>query len=241
MGISFAIPIDVAMEIQGQLRAHGKVSRGRIGVVIQEISKDLAESFGLNKAQGAVVSSVEKASPAEKAGLEVGDVILKFDGKTITNSSDLPRIVGAIRPGTKVPLQVWRRGTSKELSVVVGEIPDEKLTVKSSKSIKPAEVAANRLGLVVSELTEDQKRELKVNGGVLVEDIRGNAARTDVRSGDVILAFISRGLSTDIKSVDQFNKLLAQTERNANVTLLVRRGEAQTFVTIKGLTDKKVD
>lgn len=239
MGISFAIPIDVAMDIQGQLRANGKVSRGRIGVVIQEITKDMADSFGLGKAQGAAVSSVEKGSPAEKAGLEAGDVILKFDGKAIGSSSDLPRIVGATRPGTRVSLQLWRKGAYKDLSLVVGEIQDEKLASKPAKSSKPAEVASNRLGLVLSELNEEQKRELKVSSGLIVEDIRGNAARADVRAGDIILALISRGVSTDVRSVDQFNKLLAQTDKSANLTLLIRRGDVQTFVTIKGVADKK--
>lgn len=239
MGISFAIPIDVAMEVQGQLRASGKVSRGRIGVVIQEVSKELAESFGLAKAQGAAVNAVEKGSPAEKAGIEPGDVILKYDGKVVASSSELPRLVGATRPGSKVSIQVWRKGATKDLSVVIGEIPDENVAVKGGKSAKPGEHAPNRLGLVVSELTVEQKRELKVNGGLLVEDIRGNAARADLRPGDVILSLISRGASTEIKSVDQFNKLLAQFDKAANVTLLVRRGEMQTFVTIKGLPDKK--
>jgi len=239
MGISFAIPIDVAMDVQGQLRATGKVRRGRIGVVIQEVTKDLAESFGLAKAQGAVVNAVEKGGSADKAGIEAGDVILKFDGKAVTNSSDLPRIVGATRPGTKVPVQVWRKGATKDMTVVISEIPDEKVATRSGKSAKPLEQAANRLGLVVSELTDEQRRELKVAGGLLVEDIRGNTSRADLRQGDVILALISRGVSTDIKSVEQFNKLLAQFEKNANVTLLVRRGEMQTFVTIKGLPEKK--
>jgi len=241
MGISFAIPIDVAMEVQGQLRANGKVSRGRIGVVIQEVTKDLAESFGLSKAQGAAISSVDKGSPAEKAGLEAGDVILKFDGKSISNSSDLSRFVGATRPGTKVSMQVWKKGGNRDLSVIVGEIPDEKIAAKAGKSAKSSEVSTNRLGLVLSELTEEQKRELKVNAGVLVEDIRSNAARADLRSGDIILALISRGISIEIKSIDQFNKLLAQTDKSANVTLLVRRGELQTFVIIKSVIDKKGD
>lgn len=239
MGISFAIPIDVAMEVQSQLRTNGKVSRGRIGVVIQEVTKELAESFGLAKAQGAAVNAVEKGSPAEKAGIEPGDVILKYDGKLVTSSSELPRVVGATRPGSKVSIQVWRKGATKDLAVVIGEIPDEKLAVKGGKAAKPAELAANRLGLVVSELSAEQKRELKVTGGLLVEDIRGNAARADLRPGDVILSLISRGVSTEIKSVDQFNKLLAQFDKAANVTLLVRRGEMQTFVTIKGLPEKK--
>ena len=242
MGISFAIPIDVAMEVQGQLRANGKVSRGRIGVVIQEITKDLADSFGLSKVQGAAVSSVEKGGPADKAGIEAGDVILKFDGKTISNSNDLPRMVGATRPGTKVSIQIWRKGANKELSLIVGEILDEKVATKALKNSKTVEAAAaNRLGLVLSELTEEQKRELKVDGGLFIEDIRSNVVRADLRTRDVILALISRGISTEIKSIDQFNKMLAQLDKSAHVTLLIRRGEVQTFVTIKGLADKKSD
>jgi serine protease Do len=241
MGISFAIPIDVAMEVQSQLRASGKVSRGRIGVVIQEVTKELAESFGLGKAQGAAVNAVEKGGPAEKAGIEPGDVILKFEGKTITSSSDLPRIVGSTKPGSKVTIQVWRKGATRELSLVVGEVADEKVATRSSRGAKPAERAANRLGLVVSELSAEQKRELKVNGGLLIEDVRGSTARVDLRPGDVILALITRGESIEIRTTEQFNKLLAQFDRSANVTLLIRRGELQTFVTIKGLPDRRTE
>jgi serine protease Do len=240
MGISFAIPIDVAMDIQSQLKVSGKISRGRIGVVIQEVTKELAESFGLSKPQGAVVNAVENGGPAEKAGIEPGDVILKFDGKPVSNSADLPRFVGAIKPGTRITMQVWRKGASRDLTVVVGETPEEKSIGKSGKSAKPAEQAANRLGLVVSELGSEQKRDLKVNGGLLIEDIRGNAARANLRPGDIILALIARGESTEIRSVDQFNKLLAQFDKASNITLLVRRGEMQTFVTIKGL-DRKAE
>ncbi|WP_313954033.1 DegQ family serine endoprotease [Accumulibacter sp.] len=241
MGISFAIPIDVAMEVQAQLRATGKVSRGRIGVVIQDVTKELAESFGLSQALGAAVNAVEKGGPAEKAGVEAGDVILKFDGKTVSGSGDLPRIVGATRPGSRVAIQLWRRGASKEVTVVVGEIPEERTTARGSRSSKPAERAANRLGLVVSELTVEQKRELDVNGGLLIEDVRSNAARADLRPGDVILAIIARGESTEIKSVEQFNRLLGRFDKSANVTLLVRRGDLQTFVTIKGLPDGRAE
>lgn len=239
MGISFAIPIDVAMDVQNQLRANGKVTRGRMGVVIQEVTKELAESFGLSKAQGAVVNSVEKGSPADKAGLEAGDVILKFDGKAVVNSSDLPRIVGATRPGSKVTLQIWRKGATKDMSVVVGEITEEKASAKNSKSGKSTELAANRLGLVVSELSAEQKRELKVNAGLIVEDVRNSTVRTDLRPGDLILALIARGTTSELKSVEQFNKLLAQFEKNASVTLLVRRGDMQSFVTIKVPSEKK--
>lgn len=241
MGISFAIPIDVAMDIQSQLKLKGKVSRGRIGVVIQEVTRELSESFGLSKPQGAAVNSVEKGGPADKAGVEPGDVILKFDGKAVSNSADLPRIVGATRPGSKVQLQVWRKGSSKDLSLVVGETPEEKTALRTNKNPKPVEQAANRLGLVVSELSAEQKRELKINAGLLVEDVRGNGSRADLRPGDVILSLIARGENTELRSVDQFNKLLAQFDKSANITLLVKRGEIQTFVTVKGLPEKKAE
>ncbi|MBL8398813.1 MAG: DegQ family serine endoprotease [Candidatus Accumulibacter sp.] len=234
MGISFAIPIDVAMEVQTQLRAHGKVSRGRIGVVIQEVTKELADSFGLNKVQGAAVNAVEKGGPADRAGVEAGDVILRFDGKPISTSSDLPRIVGGSKPGSKVPMQLWRKGSLKEVSVVVAEIPEEKSASRVAKTAKPAERPANRLGLVLSETSAEQRRELKINGGLLIEEVRSGAARVDLRPGDIILALISRGENIELKSVDQFNRLLAQFDKSANVTLLIRRGEQQTFVTIKG-------
>ncbi len=235
MGVSFAIPIDVALDIQQQLRAHGKVSRGRLGVVIQEVSKDLADSLGLAKPSGAIVTSVEKASPAEKASLEAGDVILKFDGKSVLTSSDLPRMVAASRPGTKVMLQIWRKGQVRDLALTVGEAPEEKLAVNKPRAEKGKELAANRLGLVLADLTTGQKRELKLDSGVLVEEVRGANGRGEIRAGDVLLALISKGMTTEIKSVEQFNRLVSQLEKGANLTLLVRRGEMQTFVTLKGI------
>lgn len=236
MGVSFAIPIDVAMEIQQQLRASGKVSRGRLGVVIQEVNKELADSLGLSKPMGAVVNAVEKGGPADKAGIEPGDIILKFDGKTINSSADLPRLVAATRPGTRSVLHIWRKGANRDLPITVGEIVDEKqASARPPRSGKPTEQAANRLGLVVSELTSDQRKELKTSGGLLIEEVRGVATRADLRNGDIILALIQNKATTEIKTVDQFNRLLAQFEKGSNVTLLVRRGEMQTFVTIKGL------
>lgn len=235
MGLSFAIPIDVAMEIQTQLRTNGKVSRGRLGVVIQEVTKDLAESLGLSKTMGAIVNSVEKGGPADKAGIEAGDVILKFDGKPVTVSSDLPRLVAATKPGSKVNVQVWSKSNTRDVAVMVGEMPEEKSAGRANRGNKPAERSANRLGLVVSELAPEQRRELKINGGLLVEDVRGSTTRTDLRPGDILLAMIFKGNSTEIKTVDQFNKLLAGLDKGSNVTLLIRRGEMQTFVTIKGL------
>jgi len=236
MGVSFAIPIDVALDIQNQLRASGKVSRGRLGVVIQEVSKDLAESLGLSKPMGAVVNAVEKGGPADKAGLEPGDVILKFDGKPINASADLPRLVAATKPGAHATVQVWRKGATRDIAVTVGEMVEEKTaSSRQGRGVKPPEQQANRLGLVVSELNAEQKRELKMSSGLLIEDVRGTGSRADLRPGDIIIALISKGATTEIKTVDQFNKLLAQFEKGSNVTLLVRRGEMQTFVTIKGL------
>ena len=236
MGVSFAIPIDVAMDIQNQLRVSGKVSRGRLGVVIQEVSKELAESLALSKPMGAVVNAVEKGGPADKAGLEPGDVILKFDGKPINASADLPRMVGATKPGTRSTLQVWRKGATREIAVTVGEMSDEKVaSSRPSRGGKPAEQQANRLGLVVSELTAEQKRDLKMSSGLLIQDVRGANARADLRAGDIIIALISKGATTEVTTVEQFNKLLAQFEKNSNITLLIRRGEMQSFVTIKGL------
>ena len=236
MGVSFAIPIDVAMEIQNQLRASGKVSRGRLGVVIQEVSKELADSLALGKPMGAVVNAVEKGGPAEKAGLEPGDVILKFDGKPINASADLPRLVAATKPGTRSTIQVWRKGATRDIAVTVGEMTDEKAAAnRPTRGGKQPEQQANRLGLVLNELTADQKRELKMSSGLLVEDVRGTTSRADLRPGDIIVALISKGATTEVKTVDQFNKLLAQFEKGSNVTLLIRRGEMQTFVTIKGL------
>lgn len=241
MGLAFAIPIDVAMDIQQQLRAHGKVSRGRIGVSIQEVSKELAESFGLSKATGVLISAVEPGSPAEKGGLESGDVILKFDGKTISAASDLPRLVGNTRPGAKVAVEVWRRGASRTLSLVVGEMKEEKVAQRNSKrSGKPTEpAAANRLGLVLSELSPEQRRELKINGGVLVEDIRNATGRNDLRPGDIILAATIKGVLTEVASVEQFAKLLTPVEKGGMVTLLIRRGENQTFISLKVPADAK--
>ena len=236
MGVSFAIPIDVAMDIQNQLRASGKVSRGRLGVVIQEVSKELAESLALSKPMGAVVNAVEKGGPAEKAGLEPGDVILKFDGKAINTSADLPRLVGATKPGTRSTVQVWRKGAARDIAVTVGEMTEEKTaSSRPARGGKPAEQQANRLGLVVSELTAEQKRELKMPSGLLIQDVRGANARADLRAGDIIIALISKGATTEVTTVEQFNKLLAQFEKGSNITLLIRRGDMQTFVTIKGL------
>ncbi|ODT76637.1 MAG: protease Do [Nitrosomonadales bacterium SCN 54-20] len=230
MGLSFAIPIDVARNISNQLIASGRVSRGRIGVLIQEITKELAESFGLPKPAGALVASVQKGGPADKAGIQARDIILKFDGKTVNSSGDLPRIVGSTKPGTKVQMQVWRNGSTKEFTLTVDELPeDEKPAARSGKRGKIPD-AANRIGLSLIELTSDQKKELETESGLLVEDmVPGVASRAGVRPGDVILSINNQ----DVKTVDQFNQLINKVEKGRNIALLVRRGDTATFVTMK--------
>jgi serine protease Do len=236
MGLSFAIPIDVAMDVQSQLRSAGRVQRGRIGVVIQEVSKELADSFGLRNALGALVNSVEKGGPAEKAGVEVGDIITKYDGKPVASSSDLPRMVGSTKPGARIGMEVWRKGGSRDLAVVVGELPEDRVASRVPTRQRQAEQQANRLGLVVNDLSPEQRRDMKLNGaGVIIEDVR-QTVRADVRPGDVITAVTTRGQTTELKSADQFNKLLSQIDRNATMTLHVRRGESNLFVPIRGET-----
>ena len=238
MGLSFAIPIDVALDIQKQLREKGRVSRGRIGVVIQEVSRDLATSFGLDRPRGALVNSVEKGSPADKAGVEATDIITKFDGKPVDASNDLPRIVGSTRPGATAQLEVWRKGAARTLNLTVGELQESKVTaLETPRAPKPAALAANRLGIVVSELTAKQKEELKLANGLVVTEVKPES-RADVRRGDVLTMLVHKGQQTELKSNDQLNKLLAGLDRNAVVTLQVRRGEAMAFVTVNGLTEK---
>jgi len=238
MGLSFAIPADVALDVQKQLKEKGRVARGRIGVVIQEVTRDLATSFGLDRARGALVNQVEKGSPAEKAGIETTDIITAFDGKPVESSSDLPRIVGATRPGSTASVEVWRKGQARKLALTVGELQEERIAaVDKPRPQKSAEAQANRLGIVVAELTPEQKKEKQVASGLVVTDVRPDA-RADVRKGDVLLTLVHKGQQTELKSVEQFNKLLASLDKNAVITLQVRRGESTAFVTVAGLTDK---
>ena len=227
MGLSFAIPIDVAIDVSNQLRASGKVTRGRIGVSIQEVTRDLAESFGLGKATGALVSSVEKGSAADKAGIQVSDVILKFDGKLVSASGDLPRLVAATHPGSKVTVQLWRKGSSKEVSLVVGELTDEKQAMRQGGGTAKGESVA-RLGLVLSEMSDEQKKELQVNGGLVVEEVKGAAAR-ELQRGDVILAIGN----LQVHSLEQFNEALKQIPKGRNIALLVRREDIISYIALK--------
>src|SRR3954466_6701557 len=238
MGLSFAIPADVAQDVLKQLKEKGRVARGRIGVQIQEVTRDLALSFGLDRPRGALVNSVEKASPAEKAGVETRDIITSFDGKPVESLSDLPRFVGSTRPGTTVPLELWRKGAARKLNVTVSELPEERVaSADKPKPQKSAEAQANRLGIVVAELSAEQKKERQVSNGLLVTEVRPDA-RADVRKGDVLMALVQKGQHTELKSVEQFNKLLASLDKSAVITLQVKRGETTAFVTVAGLTDK---
>jgi len=238
MGLSFAIPIDVVLDVQQQLRDKGRVARGRIGVVIQEVTKDLATSFGLDRPRGALVNSVEKGAPADRAGVEPSDIVVRFDGKPVDSSSDLPRIVGSTRPGAQVQVEVWRKGSTRTLTLTVGELQEDRVASRDApRSAKPAEVAANRLGIVVSELSAEQKKDMKLSHGLIVSEVRPDA-RAEVRKGDVLLTVVHRGQHTDLKSVEQLNRLLGSLEKNAVLTLHVRRGESTAFVTVSGLADK---
>src|SRR6266446_4184818 len=168
MGLSFAIPIDVALDIQKQLREKGRVARGRIGVVIHEVTRDLATSFGLDRPRGALVNSVEKGSPADKAGIEATDIIIGFEGKPVENSSDLPRLVGSTRPGSQASVEVWRKGATRKLTITVGELQEERIAARDTpRSQKPSETPANRLGIVVAELSADQKKDMKLSSGLV--------------------------------------------------------------------------
>ena len=231
MGLSFAIPIDVATQVAEQLRTSGKVTRGRIGVVIQELTRELAESFGLSKPNGALISSVEKSGPADKAGIEASDVILKFDGKPVNSSSDLPRIVAATKPGSKALVELWRKGESKQVTVTVAEMPEQgNLARAAGKSGDDVGEKISRLGIAVNELTGEQLQELQVSGGLLVEDVKGSAARAaGLQQGDVLLAVGN----VQIRSLTQFKEILKHVPKGRNVALLVRRGENASYVAIK--------
>jgi serine protease Do len=234
MGISFAIPIDEAIRVSDQLRAQGRVTRGRIGVGIAEVTKDVAEPLGLPRTTGALVRNVESGGPADKAGIEAGDIILKYDGKDIQRSTDLPRMVGNTRPGTKVPVTVWRKGQSRELSVTVAEMAPEQAARSGNPNRQPPAPGggaqqANALGLVVADIPEDRRAALRIKGGVLVEAADGLAARAGLRPGDVILSLNNQ----DVSLARQFNEAVAKLDRGKTHIVLVRRGENAQFVPIR--------
>lgn len=231
MGISFAIPIDEAMRVSEQLRSSGRVTRGRIGVQIGQVTRDVAESLGLGKQQGALVTGVEAGSPAEKAGIEAGDIIMRFDGKPIEKIADLPRMVGNTKPGTKSTVTVFRRGSMRDLSILIAEIePDKPVLKTSDKDAKPkTSTAAQQLGLTVSDLTDAQKKELKLRGGVRIDTATESAARAGLREGDVILAIAN----TEVAGVKDFEAALAKADKGKPINVLFRRGEWAQYALIR--------
>ncbi|MBI3533610.1 MAG: DegQ family serine endoprotease [Burkholderiales bacterium] len=230
MGIAFAIPIDEATRVSDQLRASGRVTRGRIGVQIDQVTKDVAEAIGLGKPQGALVRGVETGSPAEKAGVEAGDIIIKFDGKAIEKSTDLPRLVGNIKPGTRSTLTVFRRGSTKDLSVTIGEVEADKPVARKDREEKPrSSGAAQALGLTVADLTDAQKKEFKLKGGVLVAAATEAAARAGLREGDVILAVAN----IEVSGVREFEAVLGRLDKGKPVNVLFRRGDWAQYAVIR--------
>jgi serine protease Do len=231
MGISFAIPMDEAVRVSDQLRSTGRVTRGRIGVQIEQVTKEIAEANGLAKPMGALVRGVENGAPADKAGIEAGDIITKFDGKTVEKSSDLPRMVGGVKPGTKSAITVLRQGKSKELSVTVAEIePDKTAEAPTEKTGKGADAKLSKaLGLAVTELTADTRKELAVKGGVQIESATGAAARAGLKEGDVILAVAN----TVVLSVADLEAALGKADKAKPLNILFRRGEWSQYTVIR--------
>ncbi len=230
MGISFAIPIDEAMRVADQLKTSGKVVRGRIAVAIGEVTKDVADSLGLPKAQGALVSSVESGGPADKAGVQPGDIILKFNGQNVETATDLPRMVGDTKPGTKTTLTIWRKGQTRDLSITVAEMqPDKVAKTEQKKPPQPKERASNSLGMAVSDIPADQKKALKLSSGVQVDAVEGPAARAGFQKGDIIM----RIGDTDITNAKQFQEVAQGLDASKMVAILVRRGDNTQFVPVR--------
>ena len=220
-GLSFAIPIEVAMNVEKQIVTHGKVQRGRLGVGIQEVNQSLADSFGLKKPAGALVGSVEKDSPAAKAGLEPGDVILSINGKEIASSNELPAIVSSMKPGEQAKLQVWRKGETRPVDVAVGTFDDEKLASNDAP-----EAAKGRLGVVVRPLTPEEQRRSDVSNGVVVQNVAGAAAKAGIQPGDIVIAVNGEAIS----STEQLRSLISKAGKR--IAVLVDRGNARIFIPV---------
>ena len=230
MGISFAIPIDEATRVSDSLRTDGRVIRGRIGVQIGPVSKEVAESIGLGKPSGAFVSGVESGGPADKGGVEAGDIITRVDGRVVEKSGDLPRIIGGIKPGQKTTLQVFRRGTTRDIvvSVVEFEPPPPARRAAAAPEKKPS-ATMSALGVAVTDLSDDQKKELKLKNGVRVESVEGAAARAGLREGDVLIAIDN----TELTSAKQFETVVGKLDKTKPTTVLMRRGEWVNYLVIR--------
>ena len=226
MGISFAIPIDEAMRVVKQLRETGKVSRGKIGVAIGDVDKEVAKALGLSSAQGALVGSITKDSPADKAGVVSGDIILSFAGKKVEKASDLPRIVGDTKPGSRVNMILWRKGVEKTVQISVAEFEVEAPKVLPTEKTKPVE--ADKLGLAVSEASAEERKALGFQGGVVVRHSAGVAALAGIVPADVLLQ-VGR---VDISSSKQFAEVVKGLPKGQAVPVLVRRGESSFFVVL---------
>jgi serine protease Do len=228
-GISFAIPIDEAIRVQDQLRASGRVIRGRIGVTIGAVSREVAEAIGLAKAQGALVTNVDPEGPAAKAGVEAGDVVLRFDGRPIESQSDLPRIVGSTKPGTKATMTVWRKGVQRDLQVAVIEMAADQQAARRGEPTPRSTAPANALGLTVSDVPAEKLKELKLKAAVQVDAVEGPAASAGLRVGDLILSVNN----IDVVNARQFNEQVAKLDRKRNVAMLVRRADSTQFVIVR--------
>ena len=221
-GLAFAVPIDIAMQVEDQLQKHGKVEHGRLGVTIQEVTQALAQNFGLKSPAGALVSSVQKNSAASKAGIEPGDVIVKFNGREINGSADLPPLVSGLKPNTQATLEVWRDGKSKQVAVTIGALEDKVAVAETSK----ADLGKARLGIAVRPLSPDEMRDGSLPNGLVVQDVAGAAARAGIRAGDVIVSVNN----TPVKSTAQLKELVAKSGKT--VALLIQRDDARIFVPV---------
>ena len=221
-GVSFAIPIDVANKIKNQIVATGKVEHARLGVTVQEVNQAFADSFKLEKPEGALVSSVEKGSPANKAGLQSGDVIQQVNGQPIVSSGDLPAVIGLASPGDTVKLGVWRQGASKALSATLANADDKAAQVASKKDA----ASQGKLGLALRPLQPDEQQQVGVDSGLVVQQASGPAAMAGVQAGDVLLSI--NGIS--VKNIDQVRATVAQSKKS--VALLILRGNSKIFVPV---------
>jgi serine protease Do len=226
MGLSFAIPIDVAINVAEQLKKNGKVIRGWLGVAIQEVTEDLSESFGLKDTRGALIAMVEKNSPAEKGGIQPGDIILKFNKNNIASSSDLPKFVGTTQPFTQVPVEILRKGKEIKLSLKIGEMPTEEPMVASNQE-KTKKV--NRIGLTLRELTKQDIKKINGRNGLLVIEAEGSASTAGIRSGDVILAFNN----TAVESIASFNRDIRRVPEGKTIALLIYRNGNTIYIPVK--------